>query len=504
MAQHLELDLSVRGGGAPRHRGARLRLLVIGDFSVAGEGGIGAGREPLWQRRAQAVDVDTVDAWLAARGLGLTVDVDGEPWRLAVLALDDLHPDALYREGAAFQRLERLRQRLGSADGFAEAAAEVRRLVGGGQGPRVSAPGTVSPPAASEDDRTTLARLLGGRPGGSAPAPASAAARIIQEAVGPHVVAPTPAHGPVYGAALDALATGRMRALLSTPALRALEARWRALRWLVVSLETGEELTLHVLDLSREELAGDVLSAGADLERSVLGRLLLDQGPGTPGGEPWSLIVTDFSFGPTVADARLLAGLAALASAAGGPCLAGAEPTLVGAAGAAELADPAQWGPVDPAASAAWDALRASPLARWVGLAMPRLLLRLPYGRRTDRVESFAFEEVADPSEREALVWGNPAYGCALLIARAFAASGWACSPGDVLDLEDLPALTYDDEGETRLLPCAEVLLSERAAEAILARGPMPFMSYRNRPTVRLARFQSLAEPPTALAGPWR
>jgi type VI secretion system protein ImpC len=273
---------------------------------------------------------------------------------------------------------------------------------------------------------------------------------------------------------------------------------------LVSGLETGESLSVHVLDVSREEIAGDLLAAGPDLERSALYRLLVEQGLGGVGGEPWSLLVCDLTFGPTVADARLLAALAALASAAGGPVLAGADPGLAGAASADQLAEPADWRDLEPEAGAAWAALRASPLARWVGLALPRLLLRLPYGRRGERVESFAFEEVADPSDREAFVWGNPAYGCALLIGRAFAASGWDFSPGDELDLGDLPAYTYDADGETRLLPCAEVLLSERAAEAILARGPMPFLSYRNRPAARLLRFQSLANPPTALAGAWK
>ncbi len=511
MAEHLRFEFTA-GTRAARERpraDSPLRVLVLGDFSARAEAAEGVAVPALAQRRVKAIDIDNLDAWLAGLGVRVTLRAGGgeEATALRVGSLDDLHPDSLYRGIPAFQRLERLRQRLGSADGFAEVATEVRDLVQVSLEPAAAEPSSgrlPAAPSAAENDRATLARLLGDRPKSAIPPASTTAARMIEEAVGPHVVQPAPTLAPVYRAALDELATAWMRKLLRTPALRALEARWRSLKGLVAGLETGEGLSVHVLDASREEIAGDLLGAGPNLDRSALYRLLVEQGSGGVDAEPWSLVVADFTFGPTVADARLLATLAALASAAGGPVLAAADPGLLGAASADRLAKPDGWQDLDPEADAAWAALRASPLARWVGLALPRVLLRLPYGRRGERVESFAFEEVADPSDREAFVWGNPAYGCAVLIGRAFVANGWDFSPGDELDLDDLPAYSYDDDGETRLLPCAEVLLPERAAEVILTRGPMPWVSYRNRPAARLLRFQSLAAPSTALAGAWR
>ena len=76
-------------------------------------------------------------------------------------------------------------------------------------------------------------------------------------------------------------------------------------------------------------------------------------------------------------------------------------------------------------------------------------------------------------------------------------------SRGDYLDMEDLPAHTFEEEDEIRMMACAEVFLTERAAEAMLDRGLMPLISYRNRNVVRLMRFQSIAEPCKALEGPW-
>jgi type VI secretion system protein ImpC len=515
MAGHLRFELTVGGQaeGVRRREEASLRVLVLGDFSAAGAGAAGGARAPLASRRVRAVDIDRIEGYLASLGVALELPAPpggSAPVRLEVGALDDLHPDALYRRLPVFQRLEDLRRRLGSRDGFADAAEEVRQLVQAspGQDPSLErapvAPEPSARPAAPvETNDATLARLLGERPARAVPPAASAAGPIIRGAVGPHVEPPAPARRDVYLAALDEVAGTALRALLRSPALRALEAGWRSLHWLASSLETGESLTLHALDLTREELAADLVSAGADLRGSALYRLLVSQGVETAGGEPWSLVVADFSFAATAADAGLLAALAAVASRAGGPVLTAAAPGLLGCGCAADLVDPSRWGPLDPQAETAWRALRASPWARWVGLVLPRVLLRLPYGRRAERVEALAFEEVPDPGDHEAFLWGNPAYAAALLVGRAFEGSGWGFTPGDVLDLDDLPAYTFSAEGETRLLPCAEVDLGERAVDAILARGPMPLVSYRNRPTVRLVRFQSLADPPAALAGPW-
>jgi len=76
--------------------------------------------------------------------------------------------------------------------------------------------------------------------------------------------------------------------------------------------------------------------------------------------------------------------------------------------------------------------------------------------------------------------------------------------PGDELEVEDLPAHSYDDDGEKRLQPCAETTLVDRAAEAILEAGLMPLLSYKNRNAMRVMRFQSIAKPAQALSGPWR
>ena len=100
------------------------------------------------------------------------------------------------------------------------------------------------------------------------------------------------------------------------------------------------------------------------------------------------------------------------------------------------------------AAEQNWRLLRTSAVAPWLGLALPRVLLRMPYGRKADPIEAFAFEEMPMGRDPGAYLWGNPAFVCARLIADAFAENGWEFSPGEVLDVEDLPMHIYEEAGE--------------------------------------------------------
>jgi type VI secretion system protein ImpC len=481
-----------------REAGDAFRLLVIGDF----RGAAGAPRPGLAERPILPVDIDSFDE--ALRRLSPRVaprlDTPGAgDLAFAPEALDDFHPDALYRTLPIFGDLRHLRERLLDPAGFEAAAAELTEQTGAPEAERPA------PEPGPEAQGRLFERLLGERPAGLPEAATGRADALIARLVEPHLVrGADPERQRLLVAAVDDALAGRMRAVLHDPAFQALESAWRALNWLVTGLETGEELEIHLLDASKAELAADIAAADTELPGSALYRRLVEQGPQTPGGRPWSLIVGAYGFAGAGADLGLLAALGAIAAQAGGAFLAAAEPAVLGCRSLAETPDPDGWPDLDPDVAAGWRALRRAPAARSIGLALPRVLLRLPYGRRSDPIEAFAFEELSGAEGHEGYLWGNPAFACALLIAQAFQEDGWDLRPGDRLDLGDLPAHSYTDEdGEARLTPCAEVLLSQRAAGAVLARGVMPLMSHRNLNAVRLLRLQSLADPPAALAGPW-
>jgi len=515
MAGRLEMEFHLTEPktqvGERRGPDAPMRILVMADLSGRESRRILAPTEALAQRPIVTIDVDNLDDVLFRFAPRLRLPV-GDPasggFEVVFKALDDFHPDGLYQRVELFNALRQLRGRLLDPATFSEAAAELRQaaIATAPEATRREEVAEKPITAADENDSATLERLLG-RPPADTPRPRPSSQpidvnKLIHGVVAPYIVPEADPFVPLYVEAVDSAIAEQMRALLHHPAFQGLEATWRSVATLVTGVETGEELQLFLLDVTKEELAADLAAVGGDLAASALYRRLLEEGVQTPGGEPWSLLVGDYTFGTSTTDISLLAALGAVASHAGGPFLAAADPALVGCASLAESPDPAGWSPLDDAAAQRWRRLRESAVARWIGLALPRLLLRLPYGRRSDPVDGFPFEEMAG-DDHAAYLWGNPAFGCARLIADAFQESGWSMEPGDRLDLEDLPAHTFDDDGERRLKPCAEVCLGERAADALLARGIMPLMSYRNRNAVRLARFQSLADPPAPLAGPW-
>jgi type VI secretion system protein ImpC len=487
-----------------------MRILVMGDFSGRDNRGLRESGSALAQRLTAAVDVDNFQKLMSrfSPQLHLPLGDAGADMTINVTQLDDFHPDHLYRTLEVFQALRETRERLLDPATFADAAAELRRAAGVQSAPAAETQTPQEAPSGSdESDASTLERILGAKPASPTPARQTALqdeiSRMIQSVVAPHIVPKADPLQQVYVDSVDEAITAQMRRILHHPAFQALEAAWRGVHWLITSLETDEDLKVYLLDVSKQELAADVDSAGRDLQKSGLYQLLVDRDVQTLGGQPWSLLVGDYTFGTSPEDVRLLAALGALASQAGGPFLAAAAAEVLGCSSLVETPDPTSWTPVEADAQDRWQALRNSPAACWLGLALPRVLLRLPYGKGSDEIDQFEFEELPDPREHEAFLWGNPATACALMMGMSFVESGWSMEPGDLLELDDLPAYTYREEDEAKLLPSSEVCLTERAADAILRQGIMPFLSYKNRGAVRVARFQSLADPPTVLSGAW-
>jgi type VI secretion system protein ImpC len=497
------------GGPAPRRDQQSedapiLRVVILADLRGR------AGREaespvpPAGPPRLVPVDLDRFDEVLARLEPRLELrlgspDIPRLP--IAFLRLDDFHPDRLHRDLEIFRPLRDIRRRLLDASTFAQAAAEWARATGAAAGPEPA--GAVPPGSAAEADEATRRRLLGGAPARITGSPSSAQAgldRLLRAIVAPYIVPGPDPRLPEVLRTVDAATAAFLRAILHHADFQALEATWRSIHQLVTGLETDAGIEWRLLDITQAELQAD---CGADGPR-VVERLVAAHEDSHEAAAVWPLLVASFTFGPGPGDVLLLEQLGAIARRAGGPVLAGADPSLVGCPSIAEGAEPGEWVPLDAAGAARWRRLRGSALAPWIGLAMPRVLLRLPYGQRTDPVEAFDFDEIPSGREHEAFLWGNPAFACARLIASAFVQNGTGMEPGDHLELEDLPAAVYDEAGEPRLKPCAEALLTEAVARRILDAGAMPLLASSRRNAIRVLRFQSIAHPAQPLAGKWR
>ncbi|HXI56461.1 MAG TPA: type VI secretion system contractile sheath large subunit [Polyangia bacterium] len=444
---------------------AKLRLLLVGDFSGRQARGASEPAPDLARRPVVSVDLDGFDQAMGKVApvlLPVPTADSPTPGALTFTTLDDFHPDQLCQRLEVLAGFRALRARLLDPSTFAATAAALE-------------PSSQAAPVTTPDD--TVARLLGGRRAPSGPADMEG---FLREVVAPHISPAPDARQPRLVAAVDEAAAHHLRALLHAPAFQRLESSWRALHRLVASVD--DAVSLSLLDVSRAELGAD-LAAGPD--GSGLHRRLSDD------ADPWSLVVLDESFGPGADDLTLLSALGAVAAQLGVSILAGADPRL-------------DWGALDSEAAARWRRLRQSPQAGAIGLALPRWLLRLPYGPKTDPIESFPFDELGQTRAHDHYLWGNPAFACAQLAAAAFRDNGARMQLGDALELDDLPAHTYREDGEAHLQPYAEIFMPERVSVALLDLGLMPLISARDRNSARLARFQSIADPSAALVGPWR
>ncbi|MFZ4790703.1 MAG: type VI secretion system contractile sheath domain-containing protein [Candidatus Competibacteraceae bacterium] len=504
MPSRMEFQLNLTQSIATRTRhddDAPLRMLIMADFSGRAHREAPMVSPDLADRPVLAVDVDRLTAVMArlTPTVQLPVGATDETITIRFKQLDDFHPDALYQHLELFQTLRRTRARLLDPASFAQAAAELAPLL-------VAAPIQTDPAAASENEADLLGRLLGKAPATvraqSVDAGAVAIQRLLHAVVQPHIVH-SDSRQPAWVAAVDATIGDQLRAILHQPAFQGLEAAWRGIHDLVVNIDS-DTVQIFLLDATRQELLADLRTAGGDPKATGLYQRLIERGVQMPDGQPWAALVGDYRFGAGPEDIALLAMLGSLAAQTGGPFLAAAAPELLGCDSAARLADPGQWQPLPAGVEQNWQALRRCAVAPWIGLALPRVLLRLPYGRKTDPMEAIAFEEMPGGRDPDAYLWGNPAFLCARLIAAGFAENGWEFSPGDALEIEDWPAHVYEEAGERIMQPGTEALLGERAMNAVLARGLMPILGHRQRNVVRLARFQSLAEPAATLAGLWR
>jgi type VI secretion system ImpC/EvpB family protein len=422
-----------------------LRLLVIGDFS----GKPVADRPPLPTRPTRKVDVDTLDAVMQRVGPRLQTPT-GE---IAFRAVDDFHPDALFNRVEVFEALRQARTK--SVPSTAGIDSDLGRLLG-------------------KSAESAAARA----------APASGIDALIRNIVAPYIVEDTSSETKSYLAAVDAATTAEMRTLLHDPAFQALESAWRGVHWLTANLELDGPLQLHLFDTTREELIADVVAANGALAHMGLYRALVDRWRNVPGAEGWSVLSALIDFSPSEADMALLAAMGIIAAEAGAPLLAG---------GSVSLAND------DAGASADWNALRRSKIAPWIGLTAPRVLLRMPYGKTSDPIESFAFEELAGPPAPNELLWVSASLAATLLLGRGFNERGWEMEPGDEREIADLPAYTFTRDGEREMQPCAEQMLTESQIDRMIKAGLIPVASHRNRNAVTIVRFQSIADPPAAL-----
>jgi type VI secretion system protein ImpC len=469
----------------------RFRIAMLGDFSArANSGKLDTGAE-LGSRKPLKVDCDNVDATIKRLGVKLRLPLggDGSAVELAVNSIDDLHPDQLYSNLPIFSELSGLRQRLKAQSTLAKAAKEVQAWAG----VKISRPPRRRPRSAAipaNGKLSDFARLVG------APTvkakPTVSIAEMLKQMVGPYVVPAKDPRQDQLVATVDSALAATMRSVLHHPDFQSFEALWRSVDMLIRRLETDEKLQIVLYDVTAEEIAADLSKADA-LENSGLYKLLVEQPALDAAQGPFAVVIGNYLFEQTPPHAELLGRIAKIVAQTQTAFIAGVGTSCIDT-------KPAD---LHPLIKEAWDALAEMPEAAYLGLVVPRFMLRNPYGEKTDPIDSFDFEEFTSQAGLSGMLWGNSAVVAGLLLGATFSQQGDKMKPGSVLSIGDMPFYYYtDSDGDQTALPCTERMLSSKMADLVSKHRFMPMLSIKGQPEIRLGGLGSVAGGP--LAGSWK
>jgi type VI secretion system protein ImpC len=302
-------------------------------------------------------------------------------------------------------------------------------------------------------------------------------------------------------AELDRKLSEQINLILHHPDFQQLEGAWRGLHYAVNNTETDEMLKIRFMNISKLDL-GKTLKRykGTSWDQSPLFKRIYEEEYGQFGGEPFGCLVGDYYFDHTPPDVELLTEMAKVSAAAHTPFISGASPRALQMDSWRELANPRDLTKIFTTPEyASWRSLRESEDARYIGLAMPRFLSRLPYGPKTNPVEEFDFEEDTGAADHNRYTWGNAAYAMAVNINRSFKLYGW-CSRIRGIEsggaVEGLPVHTFptDDGGVDMKCP-TEIAVSDRREAELAKNGLMPLIHRKNSDFAAFIGAQSLQKP---------
>ena len=302
-------------------------------------------------------------------------------------------------------------------------------------------------------------------------------------------------------AELDKKLSEQINLILHHEDFQKLEGTWRGLHYLVNNTETDEMLKIRFLDVTKLDL-GKTLKKfkGTAWDQSPIFKQVYEHEYGQFGGEPFGCMLGDYYFDHSPVDVELLGEMSKVSAAAHVPFIAGASPHSMQMESWQELANPRDLTKIFATPEyASWRSLRESEDARYLGLAMPRYLARLPYGKKTVPIEEFNFEEDTGAADHSKYNWSNAAYAMAVNINRSFKYYNWCTrirgieSGGSV---EGLPTHTFptDDGGVDMKCP-TEIAISDRREAELAKNGFMPLLHRKNSDFAAFIGAQSLQKP---------
>jgi type VI secretion system protein ImpC len=281
-------------------------------------------------------------------------------------------------------------------------------------------------------------------------------------------------------AQIDHLLSIQLNEIMHHPAFQKLEGSWRGLKYLMDNSETGVGLKIRVLNATKKELLRDIEKA-PEFDQSALFKKIYEEEYGVFGGAPFGTLIGDFEFGKHPEDMALLEGMSHIAAQAHAPFISGTAPDLFNLDSFTSLDAPRDLAKIfDSTEYAKWKGFRQSEDSRYVALALPRTLGRLPYGADTKPIDEFRYEEHVDGTDHSKYLWTNAAYSLGTKMTQSFALYGMCVAMRGVEGgglVEGLPTHTFaTDDGDLALKCPTEVPITDRREKELADLGFVPLV----------------------------
>jgi type VI secretion system protein ImpC len=281
-------------------------------------------------------------------------------------------------------------------------------------------------------------------------------------------------------AQIDHLVSLQLNEVLHAKEFQKLEGSWRGLKYLLDQSESSDRLKIKLLNVTKKELLRD-LQRAPEFDQSALFKKVYEEEYGVFGGAPFGALIGDYEFGRGPEDIELLEKVAQVASAAHAPFLSAAAPEMLNMDTFTSIDAPRDMAKIfDSSEYAKWKSFRQSEDSRYIGLTLPHVLMRLPYGKDGTQIEGFNYEEGVDGSDHSKYLWGNAAYALGARMTQAFAEYGWCAAIRGVEGgglVEGLPTHNFTtDSGDVALKCPTEAPITDRREKELADQGFIPLV----------------------------
>jgi len=473
-------------------------IAILSDFSGRDQRGLN-DVGTIKNRKIREIDRDNFDEVFESLDVQCVLPLANEP--MCFKELDDMHPDFIYEQVPVFNRFKQLKRKLKSKATFAEAAAQIQAWSAHASHKTKLSPTAKEPSSTANALSNTRAAFSSGSMlddilAGSTDISGQSSGEfdlqaLVKDIVGPYVTDKPDPQQKELMANVDDATSGLMRKIMHHRQFQQLESAWRSLYLLVKRLETDAQLKIFIIDISAQEIIDDANQAES-FEQSGVYKLLHDS-RATIGGKAFSLVTVDTIFGENTQGLSALSQLGETVAAMKASLISGGSEQLAGCENLGLTPDKDDWDfSINSKLSEQWQQLRITPQAKHIALVAPRYLTRMPYGKKTSPIDSFAYEELPQEGKHPYYLWSCGAWLVSLLIAKNYTISG-ELNIQQVQELEKLPLHVFEDEDGSCVTPCAEIHMYDAAASALREAGLMTVRSILNKDSVIVPELASIS-----------